>query len=216
MKTSLSNDVAYRAAQCEHQSQQQILAMASSLISLVDLRDHYTGGHSARVARYVRDTAIQMSLGDDDVEDIVLAALLHDIGTIGVPDRVLLSTGKLIDEEFQFIRKHSEWGWMALRSVDGFLYASLLVLHHHERFDGEGYPAGLKDTEIPLGSRLIAVADSFDALTSDRPYRPARTPLEAVQELLRCAGTQFDPHVVNAFCASLDPVSQKESFKRTA
>src|SRR4051812_27744606 len=202
-KSLATIDADYRVAQLEENFRQQTLAMACSLISLIDLRDRYTGGHSARVASYVRGIAVQMGLPEDEIENMVLAASLHDIGKIGVPDHVLLKPGKLTDDEFEWIRKHPEWGWLAVRNVDGFHYASLLLLHHHERLDGGGYPGRLKGTEIPLGSRLIAVADSFDALTTDRPYRKGRNTQAALEELQRCAGTQFDPAVVDAFAASM-------------
>jgi HD-GYP domain-containing protein (c-di-GMP phosphodiesterase class II) len=136
----------------------------------------------------------------------VLAASLHDIGKIGVPDRVLLKEGSLSDEEFGWIRMHPEWGWTAVRNVDDFRRASLVVLHHHERLDGQGYPGNLRDSEIPMGSRIIAVADSYDALTTDRPYRKGRTGPEAVSEIVRCVGVQFDATVVKAFC---DAMSRK-------
>ena len=189
-KTLPALDTKYRIAELEESYRQQTLAMACSLISLIDLRDHYTGGHSARVANYVRGIAVQMGLHEDEAENIVLAAALHDIGKIGVPDHVLLKPGRLTEEEFDWIRKHPEWGWMAVRNVEGFHDASLLLLHHHERLDGGGYPGKLKGSEIPLGSRLIAVADSFDALTTNRPYRTARTVDEAVFELRRCASCE--------------------------
>jgi HD-GYP domain-containing protein (c-di-GMP phosphodiesterase class II) len=198
------HDTNYRLALLEQQFQQQTLAMATSLVSLIDLRDRYTGGHSARVAGYVRRIAVQMCLPDDATETMVFAASLHDIGKIGVPDQILLKPGALIDMEFAWIRKHPEWGWMALRNVDGFKEAALLVLHHHERLDGNGYPGRLKGIEIPLGSRLISVADAYDALTTDRPYRTARIRNEALLELHRCSGTQFDPEVLNAFSAVLE------------
>jgi HD-GYP domain-containing protein (c-di-GMP phosphodiesterase class II) len=200
---AIAIDTQYRISQLEDCYRQQTLAMACSLISLIDLRDRYTGGHSERVAKYVRNIAVQMCLPDGETENIVLAASLHDIGKIGVPDHVLLKQGKLTDEEFSWIRQHPEWGWMAVRNVEGFQYASLLLLHHHERLDGKGYPGGLKGCETPLGSRLITVADSFDALTTNRPYRKACTQEEAIRELQRCSGTQFDPDVVRAFCESL-------------
>jgi HD-GYP domain-containing protein (c-di-GMP phosphodiesterase class II) len=198
-----AHESGYRVAQLEELFQQQTLAMATSLVSLIDLRDRYTGGHSQRVARYVRTIAIQMGLPDEATETIVFAASLHDVGKIGVPDHVLLKQGKLDEYEFGWMRKHPEWGWMAIRDVSGFREAALLILHHHERLDGSGYPSRLRGTEIPLGSRLITVADSYDALTTDRPYRTARSHADALAELYRCAGTQFDPQVVQAFSAAL-------------
>ena len=182
--------------------------MACSLISLLDLRDHYTGGHSARVAEYCRDIGLYYGLPQEDLDVVVMAASLHDIGKIGVPDRVLLKEGKLDDEEFEWIRKHPEWGWAAIRNVNDFRDASLLMLHHHERWDGSGYPGNLRGTDIPLGSRIITVADSFDALTTNRPYRTARTTEFAVNEIVRCAGTQFDRDAVSALVEEMTPLLQ--------
>jgi HD-GYP domain len=196
-------DSSFRVAELEDRAAQQTLAMATSLISLVDLRDKYTGGHSSRVAGYCRQIALQMDLAHEQTEEIVLAAALHDIGKIGVPDSVLLKQGSLSEEEFEWIRKHPEFGWMAVRNVDGFQNASLMVLHHHERWDGNGYPGNLRGSEIPLGSSIIAVADSFDALTTNRPYRMGRTAEEAIREICRCVGTQFNPDPVRAFCDSM-------------
>ena len=196
-------DSFFRVAELEDRAAQQTLAMASSLISLIDLRDRYTGGHSSRVAGYCREIALHMDLPHEQTEEIVLAAALHDIGKIGVPDSVLLKQGSLNDEEFEWIRKHPEFGWMAVRNVDGFQNASLMVLHHHERWDGKGYPGNLRGSEIPLGSTIIAVADSFDALTTDRPYRKGRTSEEAIREICRCVGTQFRAEPVRAFCDSM-------------
>src|SRR5882672_5362924 len=126
------HETEYRIAQLEQSFQQQTLAMATSLVSLIDLRDRYTGSHSARVARYVRGIAVQMGLPDDEADTMVFAASLHDIGKIGVPDHILLKPGSLDEEEFGWIRKHPEWGWLSIRNVDGFHEAALLVLHHHE------------------------------------------------------------------------------------
>jgi len=196
-------DNSFRVAQLEDRNAQQTLAMATSLISLLDLRDRYTGGHSSRVAEYSRRIALQMNLADEETEEIVMAAALHDIGKIGVPDSVLLKQGKLSDEEFEWIRKHPEFGWIAVRNVDGFQRASLMVLHHHERWDGKGYPGNLKGSEIPFGASIISVADSFDALTTDRPYRKGYDQEHAVREIVRCSGSQFRPEVIKAFCDSL-------------
>jgi HD-GYP domain-containing protein (c-di-GMP phosphodiesterase class II) len=206
MSSTPQIDTSFRIAELEDHAAQQTLAMASTLISLIDLRDRYTGGHSCRVAAYSRQIAVHLGLAPEETEDVVLAASLHDIGKIGVPDRVLLKEGSLSGEEFGWIRMHPEWGWTAVRNVDDFRRASLVVLHHHERMDGGGYPGNLRNSEIPLGSRIIAVADSFDALTTDRPYRKGRTHIEAIHEIVSCVGTQFDAQVVKAFC---DAMSRK-------
>ena len=137
------------------------------------------------------------------MEAAVFAASLHDIGKIGISDDILLKPSKLTEEEFAWIQKSPQWGWMTLHELDGFQQAALFILHHRECVDGSGYPNGLKGEDIPLGSRIIAVADSYDALTTKRPYRVALTRSEALEELIRCSGAQFDVQVVNAFCASL-------------
>jgi HD-GYP domain-containing protein (c-di-GMP phosphodiesterase class II) len=177
----------------------QTFALAKSLVSLIGFRDQYTTSHSARVAKYVRAIATELGLGDEETETAVVAASLHDIGKIGVPDHILLKPDKLSGEELTWIQKYPEWGWNTLRFCDGFQEAALLVLHQHERVDGSGYPDGLKGQEIPLGSRIIHVADSYDALTTDRPYRPGLSPAAALAELTRCSGTQFDAEVVKVF-----------------
>jgi HD-GYP domain-containing protein (c-di-GMP phosphodiesterase class II) len=178
--------------------------MACTLVSLVDLRDSYTGGHSGRVGSYARKIGVRLGLPEAQLDQVVMAALMHDIGKIGVPDHVLLKQGRLTPEESGYIKKHPELGWMALKNVNDFKSISLIVLHHHERMDGAGYPAGLKGSVIPLGSRIIAVADSYDALTTDRPYRKARSQEQAVEELLSCGGSQFDTRVLEAFLDSLE------------
>jgi HD-GYP domain-containing protein (c-di-GMP phosphodiesterase class II) len=182
---------------------QQILAMARALVSLIGFRDHYTASHSARVTTYVRKIATQLALPDCETESVVFAASLHDIGKAGISDHILLKPDKLNQEELAWIQKYPEWGWMTIRQVEGFQDAALLVLHQHESVNGSGYPKGLRGEEIPLGSRIIAVADSFDALTTNRPYRIALTQQAAVDELMRCSGTQFDAEVVNAFLTTL-------------
>ena len=182
---------------------EQILAMAKTLVSMIGFRDHYTASHSARVARYVRNIATQLVLPDTETETLVSAASLHDIGKAGISDQILLKPGKLTAEELVWMQKYPEWGWMTLSQVEGFQRAALLVLHQREKIDGSGYPKGLRGEEIPLGSRIISVADCFDALTSDRPYRNALSREAALEELMRCSGTQFDPEVVNAFLTTL-------------
>jgi HD-GYP domain-containing protein (c-di-GMP phosphodiesterase class II) len=194
----------FRFMEMEDRYRKQVLAMACTLVSIVDLRDAYTGGHSSRVASYARAIGLRLGLADAHLDNIVMAALLHDIGKVGVPDHVLLKAGRLTDEEFAQIKKHPELGWLALKNIEEFKSVSLMVLHHHERMDGSGYPGGLSAKAIPLGSRIIAVADSYDALTTNRPYRTARTKQQATDELLRCADTQFDSRVLAAFLDALD------------
>ena len=199
-----SQALRYRFMEMEDRYRKQALAMACSLVSIVDLRDAFTGGHSSRVAEHVRATGLRLGLPDAQLDNVVMASLLHDIGKVGVPDHVLMKRGRLTPEEFVQVKKHPELGWMALKNMEDFKPISLIVLHHHERMDGAGYPGGLKGNAIPLGARIIAVADSYDALTSNRPYRSARTKQQAIDEMLRCVETQFDPRVLAAFLDSLD------------
>jgi HD-GYP domain-containing protein (c-di-GMP phosphodiesterase class II) len=195
----LSKGGEFHFTEQEDRFRSQVLSVACTLVSLVDLKDSYTGGHSTRVATYSRGIGVALALEDKPLETVVLAASLHDIGKIGVPDRVLLKEGRLTDEEFEHIRKHSEYGWMVLRNLEGLEEAALMLLHHHERFSGGGYPGDLSGKEIPLGARIIAVADTYDALTTDRPYRKGRSHEEALIEIRRCVNKQFDPAVVDAF-----------------
>jgi len=176
----------------------QTVAMARSLISLIGFRDQYTSSHSARVANYVRLIATRLGLGEEETETVAFAAAMHDIGKVGVPDHILLKPDKLNEEEFAWIQQYPQWGSMTLGQVTEFEQAALLIRHMHERIDGSGYPNRLKNEQIPLGSRIIAVADSFDALTTDRPYRAALTHAAAFAEIQRCCGTYFDAEVVNA------------------
>jgi HD-GYP domain-containing protein (c-di-GMP phosphodiesterase class II) len=194
----------YQFKEMEDRYKKQFLATACTLVSLVDLRDSYTGGHSSRVGTYTRAIGVRLGLPEEQLEQVVMAALLHDIGKIGVPDHVLLKAGALTTDEFAQIKKHPELGWMALKNMGDFKSLGLIVLHHHERMDGGGYPGGLKGSAIPLGSRIIAVADSYDALTTERPYRKARSQQEAVDEMLSCVESQFDPRVLAAFLDSLE------------
>jgi HD-GYP domain-containing protein (c-di-GMP phosphodiesterase class II) len=176
-----------------------MMGLLHSLVSAVDAKDAYTCGHSERVALLSRLLAQEAGLGDHFVERVYMAGLLHDVGKIGVPEAVLQKTGKLGPEEFEQIKRHPEIGARILGDIKQLADIIPGVLHHHERYDGKGYPHGKAGEEIPLMGRVICVADCFDAMTSSRTYRKA-LPLEvALTELRRCAGTQFDPMLTDAF-----------------
>jgi len=181
----------------------RILGLNESIIlalnQLLDLKDFSTGVHSTRLAEWAVRVGRNLGISERALFDVEMAALLHDIGKIGIPDAILQKPGSLSDEEFRLIKKHPEYGWAIIRLFPDFERASLLVLHHHERFDGLGYPAGLKGHEIPMGARIVAVTDSFDAMTSSRPYHPGMPFGEAIERLMELRGTQFDPSVVDCF-----------------
>ncbi|NLU72030.1 HD-GYP domain-containing protein [Streptomyces sp. HNM0575] len=175
-----------------------------ALVQAVDLKDRYTRGHSERVGRASVLIARELGMDDDRTEALRFAGILHDIGKLGVPTRLLRKDGPLTEEERRVIELHPEYGHEMVRGI-GFLgEARAAILHHHERLDGSGYPYGLTGLEIPEVARVVAVADAFDAMTSTRSYRRARPVGTAVAELERCAGTQFDPRVVQALARALE------------
>jgi putative nucleotidyltransferase with HDIG domain len=176
-----------------------MMGLLHSLTSAVDAKDAYTCGHSERVALVSRHLAQQMGLNEKDVEQIYMAGLLHDVGKIGVPEAVLQKTGKLTPEEFEQMKRHPQIGARILQDIKQVREIVPGVLHHHERYDGKGYPVGLAGEKIPLMGRIICLADCFDAMTSNRTYRKA-LPLEvALTEIRRCSGTQFDPRLTEYF-----------------
>ena len=168
-----------------------------ALAQALETRDISTRGHCERVAKYATALARRMGFDSTGIEEIQNAALLHDIGKIGIRDDILLKTQKLTPEEEAEIRSHPIYGDKILSSLKFLGKVALTVKYHHERWDGAGYPSGLTGAQIPLASRILAVCDAFDTITSDRPYRPARTPEEAVKELKTASGQQFDPEVVD-------------------
>ena len=176
-----------------------IEALASALAE----RDRYTGEHSATVVELAKTVAAALGLDEVEVERIGHAALLHDIGKVGVPDRILHKAGPLAGEEWDLMREHPRIGERILRAIPGMGGVARIVRHEHERFDGDGYPDGLTGEAIPIGSRIILACDAYHAMTSDRAYRGAREHEEAIAELVRCAGTQFDPKVVTALVTHL-------------
>ncbi len=176
------------------------------LVNAIDARDKYTAGHSRRVAIYSRSIAEKMGLNSDELRIIELGSLLHDIGKLGVSDEILNKKGKLTPEEYSVVMWHPVIGdeiLSALNDIDGIRD---IVRHHHERWDGKGYPDNLKDGEISLNARIVAVADAFDAMTSQRPYREAMSKEEAIRRLNEGAGTQFDPEIVKVFVGLVDEV----------
>src|SRR5438552_1968494 len=171
-------------------------------LTALDYRDTETQWHSRRVSRFTRRLAEELGIDDErDLRTIEMGSLLHDIGKIGVRDAVLLKPGPLDQEEWVEMREHPRLGWALLQRIEFLREASEIVLQHQERFDGSGYPAGLKGESIVLGARLFAVADTYDAITSDRPYRRAQPHAAAVAEIQRVSGTQLDPRVVDAVCS---------------
>ena len=185
------------------QMRDQTIAAVESMADVVDMRDPYTGQHSKDVALHSVRLARQMHLPESDVELIRLAARVHDLGKIAVPDEVLHKQGRLTDAEFAIMKMHPATGADILARFPEYRRGRELVLAHHERIDGRGYPRGLAGDAIPLGARVIAVADSWDAMTSNRPYRTALDPHVAMAELLRGRGIQWDAAVVNSFAASM-------------
>lgn len=179
-------------------AQDDFIATVRVLAATVDARDHYTRRHSENVSVIARRIAAEMDLSAEEIGDIAMAALLHDIGKIGIPDAVLTKKGPLDVAERQLMMSHAEVGASIVAQAEPLVHLAPLVRHHHEWHDGNGYPDGLKGEEIPLGAAIIAVADAYDTMTSDRPYRPGVKPEAAVAELQRCAGTQFHPAVVAA------------------
>ena len=183
--------------------EEQLAALRTSVVcafnQLLDLKDLNTGVHSTRLAEWALHVAGELGLEESQLGDIEIAALLHDIGKVGIPDAILNKPSKLSEEEYAMMRKHPEYGWAVLRQIPGMKAASLIILHHHESFDGRGYPAALKGEEIPVGSRIVSVIDSFDAMVSNRPYRKGLPSEEAQRRLIECSGTQFDPEVVKHF-----------------
>ena len=183
---------------------------AASLAKAVDARDTYTGSHSERVSELAARVAKRVGLDPEHVELTRLAGSLHDLGKLAIPEEILRKPGALTDSERLVLERHPQIGFRMLDSL-GVDPVADLVLHHHERWDGAGYPDGLRGEAIPLGARIIFVTDAYDAMTSDRIYRPKRSPDAALAELRRCAGTQFDPGIVTAFTDEVGLSSQLEA-----
>jgi putative nucleotidyltransferase with HDIG domain len=189
-------------------------ATLAALSSALDVRDTETEGHARRVVRYMELIADGLNVPVEQHATLRRGALLHDIGKIGVPDHILRKPGPLTENEWHTMRTHPDLGAKIIANVPFLEEVAVIIRAHHERWDGSGYPEGLGGEQIPLGARIFAVADSFDAMTSDRPYRRGRDLEEALAEIARCANTQFDPQVVRAFLSA--PMARIESIHANA
>lgn len=176
-------------------------AVVCALGTLLDLRDLGTGVHSTQIVELALQVGAHFGLETCQMRELEIAASLHDIGKVGIPDAVLHKQSALDEAETAVMRRHPEYGWAILRQLPGLSGVALCVLHHHERWDGGGYPGRLRGEGIPLGSRIVCAVDAFHAMISDRPYRPGMPVAAACERLLAGAGSQFDPAVVTVFAA---------------
>ena len=191
------------------------LGLLATLGEVIDAYDIYTYGHSTQVAVYADTIGEQLGLSQQEREQLIKAALVHDIGKVGITETIIGKQGPLSDEEYNIIKRHPIIGSEIIGQMKGMQDLVPLVRHHHERWDGKGYPDGLEGEQIPLSARILALADSLDTLCSDRPWRPTRSFKEVLQEILLCSSTQFDPRVVNAFL-ELAPDKSRDFFKNSA
>jgi diguanylate cyclase (GGDEF)-like protein/putative nucleotidyltransferase with HDIG domain len=178
---------------------QAVLDTVTSLAFAIDAKDHYTQGHSQKVSAYAALIAEAMEMSEAEIDEIRLGAVLHDIGKVGIPEQILNKSGPLNPDEWETMKSHVVFGAKILEPLTPLARVREMVHHHHEYFDGSGYPHALRAEEIPLGARIIAVADAYDTITSDRTYKKGRTAEDALAELERCSNAQFDAHIVEIF-----------------
>ncbi|MDD2620926.1 MAG: HD-GYP domain-containing protein [Syntrophomonadaceae bacterium] len=188
-----------RPAVSSIQSEEEFMIIARTLLRVIDLIDHYTYSHSIRLAKLAAQVAKEIDLTEADLKILYHGALLHDIGKISIGKSILCKTESLTHEEWLIVKRHPVLGTEMLEAAVQYPEILSLVKHHHENFDGSGYPDGLAGEEIPFLARIVNIADSFDAMTSQRPYHPTRSVNEALQELENCASKQFDPILVQHF-----------------
>jgi putative two-component system response regulator len=197
-----------RVRELDRRNKQSLINGVQMMVHALEAKDAYTSGHSTRVSRYAVKTAVQLGYAGDRLEQVRLGGELHDIGKIGTREDILNKPALLTPEEFEHIKTHTTLGE---RILAPFFTESRSVLQivrsHHERIDGSGFPDALRGDQIPFEARIVAVVDAFDAMTTNRAYRPSRTPVEALNELSRCCGTHFDPDVVDAFLRAFSDVS---------
>lgn len=183
----------------QHEAQETLRVLATTL----DERDKYTYYHSIHVAEYARKIAEQLSLSQEEISEIEMAGHVHDLGKVAISDDILNKNGKLDDEEYAKVKRHPEIAYRLLKNLKPYKKCAEYVLYHHERIDGSGYPKKISGKSIPLGARILSIADSYDAMTTDRPYRQALPQADAVNELRLCAGTQFDAKLIETFITVL-------------
>jgi HD-GYP domain-containing protein (c-di-GMP phosphodiesterase class II) len=182
---------------------------ARTILKALDAKDHYTFGHSMRVAYFSLVTGAEAGLSSEEMYELELSAIFHDIGKIGTPDAVLNKPSRLNEEEFNVMKQHPEKSWQILQDFTHFEKIAFNARSHHERYDGKGYPQGLKGDDIPVAARIILIADTFDAMTSTRPYRKGLSYEVAFAELIQFSSTQFDPNMVQLFIEGM----RKEALK---
>jgi len=187
-----------------HHSQSNRSAIVQTLATAMEARDFITDGHADRLQDIVADMGDSLGLTASTISDLRLLARFHDIGKVGVPDHILFKSGKLTTEEYTIMQRHSEIGYRIAQSSPDLTPIADWILKHHERWDGQGYPLGLAADDIPLACRILGIADAYDAMTNDRPYRQAMTCQEAIAEIRHCSGSQFDPQLVEIFITIIE------------
>ncbi|HHN45941.1 MAG TPA: response regulator [Planctomycetes bacterium] len=197
-------------------NQKLFLNILQVMAKTLEAKDSYTRFHSENVAKYARQIARRMGFSDSEIELIQVAGILHDFGKIGVAERILNKPGRLSSDEMKNVQRHPGIASAILDPIEELGDVIEWIKHHHENFNGSGYPDGLAGEAVPLGARILQVADAFDAITSSRPYSQARSREEAIQELRRCAGSQFDPQVVEAFVEILQDEDRRRKERQKA
>lgn len=198
---------ALKTLRLQQEQNETLMGTKIALVSLIELKDSYTEGHSIRVRDFATRFAVYLNLVKRDIEEIALAAELHDIGKIGIPDSILKKPDKLSEKEFAEIKKHPALGANSIKSLKGFENIAKIVRHHHEKFQGTGYPDGISSMEIPVGSRIINIVDAYDAMLHGRAYRNAFSKAEVLKIIKQEAGSQFDPVMVNRFLKFIEKES---------
>jgi len=199
----------YHSLQTSQELRVQTIEAVQALADVIDNRDSYTFEHSRRVAGYAEGIARELGLPAEEIEIISLSGRVHDLGKVGIRDDLLYKPGKFTSQERLTFRQHVRMGAEIVERFPRYKEGREIILYHHEHYDGNGYLEGLQGDDIPIGARIMAVADAYDAMTTDRPYRKALTQTEAIDELKRCSGSQFDPIVVGALLKHLDSVERR-------